>query len=269
MFNPLSLLSKVAVPPWARIALKVLPYVVIAVLAVIVVIRGKELETRQVKLNSEISWRQSIAKATGCPRDGQVIVRQCLDAKMAESRNRRIALEQISREALANKRRADALDLQLAERQAKNAKLYGKAKPKIDELQNRKPGENKLEQDSLTPWGGWGDAVKTPPAQHVHPLFIPIKDATDPSEWKAATMESYMFVIAVYPYESWAELREAYKRKTLMSEAFLNRKAIGGFSFYDEKKRCQVHVIKPSLNVRMNWTLGHEVMHCIYGAWHA
>lgn len=146
---------------FARAYAWLLPYIAIAVLLGLFLLRGHQLADTREELQLERDFRAEIADTLGAPAADQKTVRQAIAAALLTSENRRAALERIDQDAAAAKERADAAEAELERRQEQYQRAFRAAQPRIVELEQRKPSgdelldQRQLEEDSKAPWRGW------------------------------------------------------------------------------------------------------------------
>lgn len=144
-----------------RSSFKYAPYIVIALLIGVVLLRSHQLTSTREQLKTEQNFRVEISEILGAPNGKAETVRQTARAVTETSENRRRALETIDRDTAEAKRRADANDAELERVQQKHRREYRAAEKKITELEQREatgiPEQDQqlIEDDSKAPWEGW------------------------------------------------------------------------------------------------------------------
>jgi hypothetical protein len=158
----LSSLTSLVIPPQIKVALKLVPYSVIAALAMLLAVKDSNLKQTRTVLDKELEWRGGVAVALGSTSEDDALhIRVLLDAALAESAQRKEALERISREAKEANERSAALDAELKRTQEENSRHFEKAQRIITDLERRKPTGNfkadceLMAKDILTAWEGF------------------------------------------------------------------------------------------------------------------
>lgn len=137
------------------------PLIVGTLLVAFCIFTQLRLNTANAHLETEKQTRVVLAQELGAPSPEPIVLIQTAKARVTESKDRKVALERISGEAVAAKKRADVADAQLKRTQAANTVEFAKAQKVINDLQHRKPTGNwpkdyqAIEQDSQAAWKGW------------------------------------------------------------------------------------------------------------------
>jgi hypothetical protein len=102
----------------------------------------------------------------------------------------------------------------------------------------------------------------TPPGDDGIPRAIN-GQIIDTHQWWNVEFEKYDRPIKIVVYPTYEALRKSYEKIHPKSKG----DGILGFSEPWKEEKCTLHIVDPKVEYQAA-ILGHEMMHCIYGAWH-
>lgn len=262
------MLSDLIIPPWAKLAIKFAPYIIIALLAASVAFLNNQLHHKKQELAVERSQRLELSKLVGAEDNWPSIRTHARDLKQSVD-NLLGTFDRISKETLAAKARADAADAALLREQAENQKRYAAVQHTIDQLEKQASSGNVaiddqvIEEISKLPFLGWRGSTKVF-THHNEELRYDYTHMVTPLEYNQR-------VIQLVSHPSHQELQADYMRRYKLTQQDLGNIDILAYAVLERNDHiCEIHVVDP----KVEWssdarnTLGHELAHCFYGYWH-
>lgn len=247
------------VPPQLRMALKMLPWVAILGLLIALGVTRNTLGNVRDTLKTEQGHRAEIATTLGVKNRWDFIKAQ-IGADRNSLNNYRVLIKDIDLKTAAAKRRADEADLALQRQQRENELLRKKSQGSIDQLQGRKPSGDEAkdriqnEKDSQLPWKQWTQILNW--------------SGADGYVLGKPEFRQYGMNVQIITYPTTDALTLKFTESAKLSHAkFIKKYDLRGFAEYTNRGVCRIHIVDPEVRWQPH-VIGHELAHCMYGAWH-